>query len=169
MIFKGLQEVFEPFRPVHCHRTRCFSPSLSWCQNSSHIPCFHQTIAREPALQGCKAQQGGAKQQGGPSNHTAIVPQRSSTPVLSSMLKTGPVNGARPTYTPRDENPPSVSGIQLNKAGQRKSPVSIRKSPVTTEQKVGINNDRIKPKPRLSQGSPSYGPSRGMLSPSGLF
>ena len=52
----------------------------------------------------------------------------------------------------------------LSKAAQRKSPVSVRKSPVAAEQKQG-SMDRIKPKPRLSQGSPSYSSSRGTRRP----
>ena len=92
-------------------------------------------------------------------SHPAV--QRSSTPILSNILKSGPGN-TRSTYTPRDENPPgAVSGAQMAKTSQRKSPVSMRKSPVS-EQKPNISNlDRIKPKPKLSQGSPSYGSSRG--------
>lgn len=100
-----------------------------------------------------------SKIQGNTGNHQTVVPQRSSTPILSNLLKSGP-GSTRPTYTPRDENPPgSVTGISK---AQRRSPVSIRRSPVS-DQKATVNADKLKPKPKLSQGSPSYGSSRGAL------
>ena len=127
-----------------------------WCVWAPSLTEPRDGVQLQPS--GSRAEPQGVKVQG--NTKLQIPPQRSSTPVFSSILKPGSLT-SRATYTPRDENPPSMPP-QSAKSGQRKSPVSIRKSPVATEQKQATQcTDRIKPKPRLSQGSPSYPTSRG--------